>query len=146
MQPCAERLFKCRDHIPFSHEKDANGGSLVLTNTRSIDFLQPMGDRIFDGGIGTPEQRECQRVKIHRRFVGANEDSAITLPERVGPSGPTIILHPLTTEEPGNRFWKWFFSKRLERDDIRIIKALFCQRGHDNILHLGEKMLFMTLN
>src|SRR4030095_3122010 len=90
--------------------------------------------------------RECQRVKIHRRFVGANEDSAITLPERVGPSGPTIILHPLTTEEPGNPFWKWFFSKRLERDDIRIIKALFCQRGHDNILHLGEKMFFMLAN
>ena len=146
MNEGSKRLFKCRDHIPFSHEKDVNRGSLVLTNARSIDFLQPMGDRIFDGGIGTPEERACQRIKFHRRFVGAKKDSTITLPERIGPSGPTIILHPLTTKEPRNRFWKRFFSKRLERDDIRMIKALVCQRGHDNIVHLVEKMLFMLAN
>ena len=57
MQPCAQRLFKGSDHIPFSHEKDVNRGSLVLTNACAIDFLQPMGDRIFDRGIGTPEKR-----------------------------------------------------------------------------------------
>src|SRR5215510_6573906 len=92
MEPYAYHGFKSFDDLALSYRQHLNGFAPMLTYPRPIDFLDPMGDRVFIGRIGCPEQLIGKGIKRDRRTIGADEHDRITLAKGIRPTSAPVIL------------------------------------------------------
>jgi hypothetical protein len=133
MEHVPGHLLKRGNHLALSNCQHLNRFAPMLPYPGAIDFLNPMGDGIFVGGIGGPEQLIGEGIKIDRRTIGADEHDGITLPKGIGPTSAPIILDGSLPQDGGDVLGKRLSIEGLVRHHIGISKALVFQRGQNEI-------------